>query len=206
MYQIAVANNKGGVGKTTTSVALATLLSSQGSTLLVDADEKTRGTLDWNAAGPGLPCDVLTVEDMAGASLGGYEFIVLDTKAGEDASDMLRIAQQVDLLIVPTKPDPVSLRALVRTLTPLIQANVTNYRVLIVDVPPAPSTNGHEARRSLMREDVPVFARDIRRTSAFEKAALAGLPVGAIKGDRYAKLGHMDYELVLDEILKAVPA
>lgn len=206
MYNIAVANNKGGVGKTTTSVALASLMSRKAPTLLVDADDITKGTLDWHAAGPGLPCDVLGIQDMEGADLSGYTYLVMDTKAGEEPSDLITLAQQVDLLIVPTKPDAVSVRALVRTLATLIEAGVTNYRVLIVDVPPPPSTDGHEARLSLEGEDIPVFNRDVRRTSAFTKAALVGLPVGALKGDRYAKLGSLDYELVLSEILKGMRA
>lgn len=206
MYRIAVANNKGGVGKTTTSVALATLLSSQAPTLLVDADEMTTGTLDWHAAGPGLPCDVKAFDELAGADLDEYSYVVMDTKAGENPGDLIALAQSVDLMIIPTKPDAVSLRALVKTLGTLIEGGVENYRVLIVDVPPAPSTDGHEARLSLMGLDIPVFAREVRRSSAFTKASLAGVPVGAIKGDRYAKLSHMDYEIVLGEILKGVQA
>lgn len=206
MYRIAVANNKGGVGKTTTSVALASLLSGKGPTLLVDADEMTKGTLDWASAGPGLPCDVLALTDLDGADLSGYQYVVLDTKAGEQPADLIGLAQDADLLIVPTKPDAVSVRALVRTLTTLVEAGVQNYRVLIVDVPPAPNTDGQEARMSLLEQEIPVFNRDVRRATAFGKAALAGTPVGWVRKDRYARSASLDYELVLNEILKGVQA
>ncbi len=201
MFRIAVANDKGGVGKTTTAVSLAALLSDRGATLLVDADEKTASATEWVAVGQGLGFEVVTLEVFDTVDLADYTYIVFDTKAGEESGDLLGLSSAVDLLIIPTKPDALSLRALPRTLQPLIDRGITNYRVLITDVPPAPSTDGHEARLALMDLGIPVFARDIRRASAFNKAALAGIRVREVRGDARAKLAHMDYDLVLREAL-----
>jgi len=46
----AVVNTKGGVGKTTTAVHLATLLARQGPTLLIDADPQASAA-SWAARG-----------------------------------------------------------------------------------------------------------------------------------------------------------
>lgn len=201
MYRIAIANDKGGVGKTTTAVMLATLLADRSATLLVDADEKTASALEWANAGPGLACTVISIDALDDTDLTPFEYLVFDTKAGEEAGDLLALAQAVDLLIVPTKPDALSLRALPKTLAPLIERGVENYRVLITDVPPAPSSDGHEARLALMELGIPVFSRDIRRASAFNKAALNGTRVRDVRGDQRAKLAHMDYELIMREML-----
>lgn len=201
MFRIAVANEKGGVGKTVTAVTLAALLADRGPTLLVDADETTESAREWAHAGSGMNFEVLTLPDFEALDGVSYAYIVIDTKAGEANADLLALSGAVDLLVVPTKPDALSMRALARTLAPLVDGGVANYKVLLTDVPPAPSTDGHEARLGLHELGVPVFGRDIRRASAFNKAALLGVPVRDVRGDQRAKLAWMDYELVLREAL-----
>lgn len=201
MFTIAVANEKGGVGKTVTAVTLASMLARRGPTLLVDADETTESAREWVGAGRGMGFDVLTLPEFEALPEVPYKYVVLDTKAGEASADLHTLSQAVDLLVVPTKPDALSMRALARTLAPLIEQGVTNYRVLLTDVPPAPSSDGHEARLGLHELGIPVFARDVRRASAFHKAALQGVAVRDVKGDQRAKLAWMDYELVLREVL-----
>ncbi len=200
MYKIAIVNEKGGVGKTTSAVSLATLLNARGSCVLVDADPN-HSALDWVQAGAGMGFDAFSLEAFDQLEQFEYTFMVLDTKAGEAVKDLVVLAQSFDLLIIPSKPDPLSLRVLIQTLQPLQEAHATNFKVLLTDVPPAPSTDGHEARMALQDSGIPMFAQSIRRAAAFSKAALNGTAVNEVKGDSRAKLAHMDYDLVVREIL-----
>lgn len=201
-FKIAVANEKGGVGKTVTAVSLAYAfhhLTSRPLTL-VDADEHTRSATRWLERGHGAPMRVLDLDTYLSDPPEGIT--IMDTKASEGVKEIVTLAGWADLLIVPTKPDALSMSALMLTLEALSAAKIEHYRVLLTDVPPAPSTNGFEARVSLMKAGYPVFAQDIRRASAVEKAALEGISLKEVKKDQRAKLAWMDYELVAREVIR----
>ena len=209
MKLISVASEKGGVGKTTTAVTLAAHLGQQGRTLLVDADERLRSSVKWTGKKEGysgwrfetMLFSAFVQQREPGA---GYDFVVLDTKGGEGHVELVELAQNSALLIVPTKPDGVSADGLVATLEPLIDAGVRNYRVLLTDVPPAPNSDGLDLRLELDQGEIPIFSRDIRHAVAISKAAREGICVRDVKGDRYAKLVWMDYELVSREVIRDV--
>src|ERR1035441_7124855 len=82
--RVAIANLKGGTGKTTTAVHLASELGRQGRTLLIDADPQ--GTATQWAVRIEQPCPFDLVSDV-GAYLSkrlndiasGYEHVVIDT-------------------------------------------------------------------------------------------------------------------------------
>lgn len=207
---ISVAAEKGGVGKTTTATHLAAHLAAKGKTLLLDADTHLRSAYKWirKAATNGYngwSVDVMLFDEFTRQRdvASQYDFLVLDTKGGEGPEALVTLAKQSALLIVPTKPDGVSGDGLVETLRPLIEKNVTNYRVLLTDVPPAPNADGLEMRLELRSLGIPLFAHQIRHGVSVSKAAQQGVCVRDVKGDRYAKLVWMDYELVTSEVLEA---
>jgi chromosome partitioning protein len=206
---VTIAAKKGGVGKTTTALHLAQYLGKRSPTLLLDADEELRSAMDWYEGQDGYLgwsflakpyADFLENEHLADQ----IDFVVLDTKGGEDREALVQLAQQSQLLIIPCKPEGVSSKGLVRTLQPLIEHAVKNYRVLITDVPSAPSMDGLNLKYALKDQQVPVFDTMIRRAAAVGKAADEGISVRDVKGDRYAKLVAMDYELLGQEVLSHV--
>jgi len=191
-----VTSYKGGVGKSTTSIHLATFLSEHGTVLLVDCD-KNRTAIAWAERGS-LPFDVLA-EKAAYKVLSDYDFAIIDTPANPDSNDLKELADASDLLILPTLPDVVSLDPMLQTAENL---KGTNYRALISIVPPKPNTDGVRLKSELKAANFPVFESMIRRSIGISKAALAGKPVRDLAGgDRMA---WQDYEKLGNEVLEAL--
>lgn len=188
---LAITGFKGGVGKTTTAVHLASFLSAWAPTLLVDGDPN-RSATGWHARG-GLPVKVVD-ERVASRYAREYTHVVIDTQARPSKEDLKTLAEGVDLLILPTTPDALALEALLATLEAL-RGSGARYRVLLTMVPPRPSRDGDEARSLLESHGVPLFRGQIRRAAAFPKAALLGVPVYQVPDPR-ARLAWEDYREV----------
>jgi chromosome partitioning protein len=196
---ITIASFKGGVGKTTTAVHLAAHYSSKGKTLLVDGDVN-RSAQDWMKRGDGdLPFTV--VDEDAIPELDNYKYVILDTPARPSDEALQDLAASSDLLVIPTATDAYSLAALIRTIHALADLPHDRYRILLTICPPPPSKDEARAREVLTEAGVPLFKASIRRLAAFQKSALDGIPVYAVKDVR-APQAWSDYVKVAKEIGK----
>src|SRR4051794_37855981 len=129
---ITVANDKGGVAKTTTAIHLAAYFSRLGKTLLIDKDPNGSAT-GWSESGK-MPFTILGWEQ------GVYqarhcEHVVIHTKAAQDKPGSGKLAKGGDLLVVPAVTGGLDTDALVKTLQPVLQMP-ENSRVLVARVPP----------------------------------------------------------------------
>lgn len=188
---------EGGVGKTTTAVHFASYLQQFAPTVLIDGDPN-RSATTWARHGK-LPFKVVD-ERSAAKHVRGYDHIVIDTKARPEEEDLKALAEGCDLLIIPSKPDTLSLDALRLTTSTLRTIGANNYRVLLTIVPPKPSRDGEDAHEALVKADYPVFRTLIRRYKAFEDAATEGVPVYALTGNKNALEGWNDYTEAAKEI------
>jgi chromosome partitioning protein len=205
---ITVAAHKGGVGKSTTAFHLAAYWGMQGQrVVLIDGDEN-RSILKWQErCQEEQPFVAIAPHQQADYFLKAErkpDLIIVDTQARPAPDDLKDLAASASLLVVPSTPDATSLDALAEFLGDLQQLPPVPYRVLLTRVSPPPNTDGKDAYLYLEKENVPTFSKWIREYKAFQKAALAGVPVGMVRGDRNAKLGWNDYCAVAKEIERCV--
>jgi chromosome partitioning protein len=164
-------------------------------TVLVDGDPN-RTAVAWAERGS-LPFTVAD-ERQAMKMVGGSDFVVIDTPARPDSSDLQELAKGCDLLILPTAPDVLSLQPMLETARDLGEAK---YRALLTIVPPHPSREGESMRQDLIEAGLPVFQTMIRRTAGFPKAALAGVSIRDVEESRL-RLAWNDYLSLGKEIME----
>jgi chromosome partitioning protein len=192
---ITVAGFKGGVGKTTTAVHLACYFAKQSDkTLLVDGDPN-RSSLSWSKRGT-LPFQVCDLMSAAKASR-GKEHVIVDTEAHPDQDELEALAEGCDLLVLPSTPDALALEALLATVDNL--KNLTSFGVVLTMVDSRKKGTATQAKETLNRLSIPVFNQMIRRLTAYEKAALIGVPVYET-GDRFGRIAWGEYESLAKEI------
>ncbi len=120
---IAVANQKGGTGKTTTSVHLAYWLSQRGQVLVVDADAQQSSTTwleDLNLKGEiiNAPDDLF---DRLPQLKEEYDFVVVDGPASMSETTRV-ILTRADIALVPCKPAGLDLHSSNRVIRLIRQA------------------------------------------------------------------------------------
>lgn len=198
MSIITLSQFKGGVGKTTCAVCLASLLHEQGPTLLIDSDPNRSASL-WARKGF-LPFTVCNEQEAPKLLMqGNFVNIIIDTPARPAKDEIDSLAKGCDLLILPSTPDPLSLSALAQIAESL--PSETNYRILLTIIPPSPQKDGEEAMDALKRHNLPVFKKMVRRYKAYIKAADLGKPVHEIQGGENA---WNDWKALWKEIKDAV--
>jgi chromosome partitioning protein len=182
MPVIAFLNQKGGVGKTTLSIHVATALAAAGKVLLVDADPQG-SALDWSAqrtAAPlfpviGLPRPTLHRE-MPTISQ-GYDWVIIDGPPRVNEIARSAIAAS-DIVLIPVQPSPFDVWAAQDIIDILAECSVLKpdlkARFLINRLFPN-TMLGAEVKEALATFDVPVLENAIRNRTEYAKAAKNGL-------------------------------
>lgn len=177
--KLAVVNLKGGVGKTTSSIYLATELSKRGRTLLVDADPQG-SALSWSAQASSrnedLSFDVvsLPVKDLHKRlkTLGqGFEHIVIDSPPGHiDIAQSALLAAEVAL--IPLSPSLMEIERMTPALELIARVEELNpVKVHMLFNRVRRGTNSYKAAREFFSQmGLPVLDTEVPLREAYNAA------------------------------------
>lgn len=142
MRTIAVANQKGGVGKTTVTMQVAASLSRRFRVLVVDVDPQ-QSTVWWaENTGTRLPFDF--AGNQQPAILGrlhrlrmDFDFVLVDTPGDIEHTAILEtVLDSADFVLVPLTPEPLAVEPTMRTIGRLIEPRHLQHAVLLNKIDP----------------------------------------------------------------------
>jgi chromosome partitioning protein len=201
---IAVANGKGGVGKSTTAVNLAGILGERMRILVVDSDPQ--GSATWwmeRSEGSGA-ADIVQETDprMLGRvrEIGGYDMVLVDTRPALRAEALGAVMGTADYVVLPSPPAPMDVVALIETVHQEVRPAGVRHRVLLTRVDARSRGEAEEARGALAGAGIPVFEGMVREYKAHRTASLLGIPVSGLRLRR-GRNAEDDYRRVADELL-----
>jgi chromosome partitioning protein len=204
MRVVVVASQKGGEGKTTTTMNLAAVAAKNAKCLVVDVDPQKSAT-DWGlAAGDNLPFDF--AEDFDPKNLArlrelDYDIIFVDTPGNLSDTHILGAVLDVaDFAIVPMTPAVMSVSPAQRTIAMVAERGVP-YRVLLnrVDMRiPGQLEEWVKVIDSTM--GVPRFKQHVRSYTAHSEAPLRGHVVTQYPDTRKTTNAIFDYSAVALEL------
>ncbi len=183
MATIALIGNKGGAGKSTLSVNLASALNRRAKTIILDADPQ-RSVLQWRAMGVGPAVAVVdAVADLPGtlAAHGDtFAHLIIDCPPSVDAPQTRTALRLVDLALIPVQPSPLDIWATVHIEREVEAAREhnTGLRALLVINQLEPRTRLSKMMRQALAElSIPAADTAVRRRMAFRMSALEGRSV-----------------------------
>lgn len=185
MPVVAVINQKGGSGKTTAAVALASAWAIEGRrVLLIDADPQGSALL-WASAREGdpllttvaLPTSSLNRE--AAAMAGDYDAVVIDGPPRADSVTRSAL-MAADLAVIPVQPSSLDLWAAEAVLGAIAEARALRpdlLAVFLLNRRPARARIAEDAETYLQGLSLPLLTTSLAQRVSYAEAMASGLSV-----------------------------
>jgi chromosome partitioning protein len=193
---IAILNQKGGVGKTTLAVHIATAFARKGrKVLLLDADPQA-SALDWAAARNGAPLFPVVGlpkssihKELAGLAA-NFDIVIID--GPPRVYDVARSAIMAsDLVLIPVQPSPYDVWAAKEIMDLLNEASVykpTLKKAFVINRKIVNTAIGRDVNEALKEYPIPVLGTAICQRVAFAESAAQGLTVYELDPEMPASL------------------
>jgi chromosome partitioning protein len=181
---ISLINQKGGVGKTTAAINLASGLSENGHRILVVDTDPQGSVVQWQSIADGGEFEVLhlpspQIKKKLNTLRRRYDHIVVDSPPAIEA--ITRAVIEVSkLAIIPIAPSPLDIWSSKETIA-IVKTLGKRYRKLIAKIliyRKIPGTRlGKEAREAMISYDLDIFSTELSQRIVFVEAMIAGLSV-----------------------------
>jgi len=207
MTVIALVGNKGGAGKTTLCINLASAMHRRSATVLLDADPQ-RSSLQWrDIAGRDDLVEVVDAVDDLGGLIDTYrhkrDCVMIDCPPSVHSVQTWQALSRCDIAVLPILPSPLDLWASVHVEQEIESARSVNpdIRALLVVNQLEPWTRLSQMMHKALSEiSLPVAATTIKRRVAYRHAMLEGcsvLDAGAAAGS-----AADDIQQLIEEVVK----
>lgn len=213
MKLVAIANQKGGVGKTTVAMQVGAELSRRHRVLVVDVDrqqstvwwaENAAALLPFDFAGGQHPNMLSRLRDLRG----DYEFVLVDTPGSlEDTAVLETVLDAADYVLVPVTPEPLAVDPTLRTLSRLIEPRHLRHGVLLNRVDPR-VPHQLQTWQSLLDSElgVPRLEAYLRQYKAQSDAPVLGQLVTNMRRNRRTEGAIADIAAIARELERLLSA
>jgi chromosome partitioning protein len=186
MFVLAIVSQKGGVGKSTLAVHLATEAQKQGQrVLLLDLDPQG-SAMEWANRRGDLPPDVSganpasIAKEIERAREDGYDLVVIDTAPHADHA-ALQAARAADLVAIPCRPSTFDIAAISATLDLCKLAN--KQSTVIINAAPIRSKVTTEAEEAVGEKGGKICPVVIHQRVAFQHCMIDGRTAAEFEPD-----------------------